>query len=224
MAARANDIVGSIKATGSAYAQMHARSSRKRCRFSVGSPRSSVDRKTSKVELRDAVRRIHATEAGKPYEAMRPGRFHRTCRAPCPREASIAGRGLEMADHLLDHVRPYLDRSPEERIAGIRARRVGSDTTGRRAGARAAEGKLPVSPALRTRGLMLVGPYANGKTMIAERFAVAQLKARVAAGLGGPDAEGAGSLISTRVSCRRFGRRRKKSGYRTQGRTDRSPA
>lgn len=28
--------------------------------------------KTSKVELRDAVRRIHATEAGKPYEAMRP--------------------------------------------------------------------------------------------------------------------------------------------------------
>lgn len=32
-------------------------------------------------------------------------------------------------------------------------------------------------PALRTRGLMLVGPYANGKTMIAERFAVEHLKA-----------------------------------------------
>ena len=28
--------------------------------------------KTSKVELRDAVRRTHAVEAGKPYETMRP--------------------------------------------------------------------------------------------------------------------------------------------------------
>lgn len=28
--------------------------------------------KPSKVDLRDAVHRIHAAEAGKPYEAMRP--------------------------------------------------------------------------------------------------------------------------------------------------------
>jgi SpoVK/Ycf46/Vps4 family AAA+-type ATPase len=34
-------------------------------------------------------------------------------------------------------------------------------------------------PALRTRGLMLVGPYANGKTMIAERFAVEHLRTAV---------------------------------------------
>ena len=39
-----------------------------------------------------------------------------------------------MADHLLDHVRPYLDRSLEDRIAYIRAPRwIGH--RGRQAGA-----------------------------------------------------------------------------------------
>lgn len=81
-----------------------------------------------------------------------------------------------MADHLLDHVRPYLDRGLEERIAYIRAPRW----IGHRDAAQALERLnelLSRPPALRTRGLMLVGPYANGKTMIAERFAVAHLKA-----------------------------------------------
>lgn len=80
-----------------------------------------------------------------------------------------------MADHLLDHVRPWLDRSPEDRIAYIRAPRwIGHHGAGR-ALERLNE-LLLRPPALRTRGLMLVGPYANGKTMIAERFAVAHLR------------------------------------------------
>ena len=81
-----------------------------------------------------------------------------------------------MADHLLDHVRPYLDRSLEDRIAYIRAPRWIGHHGATQALERLNE-LLCRPPALRTRGLMLVGPYANGKTMIAERFAVAHLKA-----------------------------------------------
>lgn len=80
-----------------------------------------------------------------------------------------------MADHLLDHVRPWLDCSPDERIAYIRAPRwIGHHGAGR-ALERLNE-LLLRPPTLRTRGLMLVGPYANGKTMIAERFAVTHLR------------------------------------------------
>ncbi len=81
-----------------------------------------------------------------------------------------------MADHLLDHVRPYLDRSVEERIAYIQAPRWIGHHVAVTAHARLAE-LLSRPPSLRTRGLMLLGPYANGKTMIAERFAVGHLKA-----------------------------------------------
>jgi SpoVK/Ycf46/Vps4 family AAA+-type ATPase len=80
-----------------------------------------------------------------------------------------------MADHLLDHVRSYLDRSLEDRIGYIRAPRWIGHHGARQALERLNE-LLARPPALRTRGLMLVGPYANGKTMIAERFAVAHLK------------------------------------------------
>ena len=81
-----------------------------------------------------------------------------------------------MADHLLDHVRPYLDRSMKERIAYIQAPRWIGHQVAVQAHERFAE-LLSRPPALRTRGLMLVGPYANGKTMIAERFAVEHLRA-----------------------------------------------
>jgi len=81
-----------------------------------------------------------------------------------------------VADHLLDHVRPHLDRSPEERIAYIQAPRWIGHQVAVQAHARLDE-LLSRPPSLRTRGLMLVGPYANGKTMIAERFAVAHLRA-----------------------------------------------
>ncbi|GGA94582.1 hypothetical protein GCM10011491_23590 [Brucella endophytica] len=80
-----------------------------------------------------------------------------------------------MADHLLDHVRPYLDRSMEERIAHIQAPRWIGHQVAVRAHDRLA-GLLTRPPALRPRGLVLVGPYSNGKTMIVERFAVAHLK------------------------------------------------
>lgn len=80
-----------------------------------------------------------------------------------------------MVGHLLDHVRPVLDRRIEERIAYIQAPRwIGHQVTVQ-AHERLAE-LLSRPPALRTRGLMLVGPYANGKTMIAERFAVEHLR------------------------------------------------
>ena len=80
-----------------------------------------------------------------------------------------------MADHLLDQVRPYLNRSTEERISYIQAPRWIGHQVAVQAHERLAE-LLGRPLALRTRGLMLVGPYANGKTMIAERFAVEHLK------------------------------------------------
>lgn len=80
-----------------------------------------------------------------------------------------------MTDHLLDHVRPHLERSMQERAAYIQAQRWIGHQVAMRAHERLAE-LLARPPALRTRGLMLVGPYANGKTMIAERFAVEHLR------------------------------------------------
>lgn len=80
-----------------------------------------------------------------------------------------------MGDHLLEHVRPYLQRTVEERVAYIQAPRWIGHEVAMQAHSRLAE-LLARPPALRTQGLMLVGPYANGKTMIAERFAVEHLR------------------------------------------------
>ncbi|WFU13021.1 TniB family NTP-binding protein (plasmid) [Rhizobium sp. CB3090] len=80
-----------------------------------------------------------------------------------------------MSDHLLDHVRPYLDRDPEDRIAYIRAPRWIGHHVAKDAHRRLTE-LLSRPQSLRTQGLMLLGPYANGKTMIAERFAVEHLR------------------------------------------------
>lgn len=80
-----------------------------------------------------------------------------------------------MAYHLLDHVRPYLHFPMEQRVAYIQASRWIGHEIAVQAHNRLAE-LLARPPALRTRGLMLVGPYANGKTMIAERFAVEHVK------------------------------------------------
>lgn len=80
-----------------------------------------------------------------------------------------------MPDHLLEHVRRHLDRGHEERIAYVRAPRWIGHHVAKDAHRRLAE--LVSRPSsLRTQGLMLVGPYANAKTMIAERFAVEHLK------------------------------------------------
>ncbi len=80
-----------------------------------------------------------------------------------------------MDDHLFDHVRPYLDRSLEDRIAYIRSPRWIGHHGAKQALERLNE-LMCRPPALRTGGLMLVGPYANAKTMIAERFSVTHLK------------------------------------------------
>ena len=57
-----------------------------------------------------------------------------------------------------------------ERIAFIRAPRwIGTDAA--LSAHRRLQTLLERSPMLRTEGLLLVGPYANGKTMIAERAA-----------------------------------------------------
>lgn len=80
-----------------------------------------------------------------------------------------------MTDHLLENVRSYLDRDPEERIAYVRASRWVGHQVAQRGHGRLAD-LLSRPPSLRTQGLMLVGPYANGKTMIAERFSVEHLR------------------------------------------------
>lgn len=80
-----------------------------------------------------------------------------------------------MTEHLLEHVRPYLDSAIEDRVRFIRAPRwIGYDAALQ---AQACLQDLLVRPpSLRTSGVLLVGPYANGKTMIAERFAVEHLR------------------------------------------------
>lgn len=80
-----------------------------------------------------------------------------------------------MSDHLLEYVRPYLDGDVDERIRYIRAPRWIGHPIAKDAHRRLGE-LLSRPPSLRTNGLMLVGPYANGKTMIAERFAVEHLR------------------------------------------------
>ncbi|MCV3211660.1 TniB family NTP-binding protein [Mesorhizobium sp. YC-39] len=70
----------------------------------------------------------------------------------------------------------HLDRSTEGRITYIQAPRWIGHQVAVTAHERLAE-LLSRPPSLQTRGLMLVGPYANGKTMmIAERFAVGHLR------------------------------------------------
>lgn len=78
-------------------------------------------------------------------------------------------------DHLLEHVRPYLGHDQAKRIAYIRGPQWIGHHVAQDSHRRLAE-LLDRSPSLRTQGLMLVGPYANGKTMIAERFAVEHLR------------------------------------------------
>jgi SpoVK/Ycf46/Vps4 family AAA+-type ATPase len=79
-----------------------------------------------------------------------------------------------LPEHLFEHVRPVLSAPRAERIAFIRAPRwIGADPA--LAAHRRLQALLERPPALRTEGLMLLGPYANGKTMIAERFVLQHL-------------------------------------------------
>lgn len=78
-------------------------------------------------------------------------------------------------EHLLDHVTPYLKMSLEERITFIRSPRWIGYSAALQAHRRLGD-LLSRPAAMRTNGLMLIGPYANGKTMIAERFAIQHLR------------------------------------------------
>lgn len=107
-----------------------------------------------------------------------------------------------MSDHLFDHVRPYLDRDPEERIAYIRAPRWIGHHVAQKSHRRLTE-LLERPSSLRTQGLMLVGPYANGKTMIAERFAVEHLRTSPSKRYGSPRrAKAPASAIFMPAFCR----------------------
>lgn len=81
-----------------------------------------------------------------------------------------------MGDHLLPHVRHYLRAKEEDRIFYIRSPRWIGSAAALQALDRM-EQLLARPPSLRMAGLMLVGPYSNGKTVIAERFALQHMKA-----------------------------------------------
>ena len=80
-----------------------------------------------------------------------------------------------MVDHLLPPASALLEADVAARIAHVRAPRwIGHPVA---VIAHDAMRKLLERPAsLRPRGLLLAGPYHNGKTMIAERFAVEHLR------------------------------------------------
>jgi len=71
---------------------------------------------------------------------------------------------------------PLLQADDAVRIAHVRAPRwISHPAAG--AAHNAMRLLLERPPSLRPRGLLLAGPYHNGKTMIAERFAVEHLRA-----------------------------------------------
>ncbi|WP_340271257.1 TniB family NTP-binding protein, partial [Sulfitobacter pontiacus] len=81
-----------------------------------------------------------------------------------------------MPDHLMPAIVPLLQADDAVRIAHVRAPRwISHPAAG--AAHNAMRLLLERPPSLRPRGLLLAGPYHNGKTMIAERFAVEHLRA-----------------------------------------------
>lgn len=76
-----------------------------------------------------------------------------------------------MGEHLTESLRSWLQKPASERIAHLQAPRwIG--TPAARDAIDLLQAGLDRAPAWRTRGVMLIGPYANGKSMIAERFAI----------------------------------------------------
>ncbi|MEH6952852.1 TniB family NTP-binding protein (plasmid) [Nitrobacter sp. NHB1] len=76
-----------------------------------------------------------------------------------------------MGEHLTESLRPWLQKPAAERIAHLQAPRwIGTQAA--RDALDLLQAGLDRAPGLRTRGVMLIGPYANGKSMIAERFAI----------------------------------------------------
>ena len=92
------------------------------------------------------------------------------------RGGSSRSRIGKVPDHLMPATVPLLQADDAVRIAHVRAPRWISHPA---AGAAHDAMRLLLErpPSLRARGLLLAGPYHNGKTMIAERFAVEHLRA-----------------------------------------------
>ena len=89
--------------------------------------------------------------------------------------ASFLSRPGSMSDHLFPTSSALVKADTATRIAHIRAPRwIGHP--GAKAAHDAMRQLLERPSSLRPRGLLLAGPYHNGKTMIAERFAVDQLR------------------------------------------------
>jgi hypothetical protein len=114
-----------------------------------------------------------------------------------------------LSEHLFEHVRPMLSAAMAERIAFLRAPRwIGTDAA--LAARRRLQALLERPPTLRTEGLLLVGPYANGKTMIAERFVLQHLGCRIDE-LDRPNARGNGPGAFLCERDRGIGRARERS-------------
>ena len=78
---------------------------------------------------------------------------------------------LMTSGHLLESVRAWLTQPTNERIRHLRAPRwIGTEPA--RTAISLMDKMITRPVSLRTKGLMLIGPYANGKSMIAERIAI----------------------------------------------------
>ncbi|KAB2912946.1 MAG: AAA family ATPase [Dechloromonas sp.] len=79
-------------------------------------------------------------------------------------------------EHLSEQAVAYLDRPVEDKLYFIRSPRWIGYQAALKAHAEL-EDLLTRPPSFRMAGMMIVGPYANGKTMLIERFAVQHLRA-----------------------------------------------
>lgn len=86
-----------------------------------------------------------------------------------------------MSEHLQERIRPWLSRSADERIAFLQAPRWIAYLAAVDA-LKTLNSLLERAPSLRPPGIALIGPFNNGKTMIAERFSVSHLRAMQAEG------------------------------------------
>lgn len=86
---------------------------------------------------------------------------------------------MSFTDHLSDQATEYLSRSIEERVYFIRSPRWVGYQAAIKTHAELEE-LIRRPPSLRMAGLMLVGPYANGKTMLIERFAIQHIRSNEA--------------------------------------------
>jgi len=115
---------------------------------------------------------IRATHTKMRGQFQRRRTPHRSLTGPA---ASFLSSPGDVVDHLLPTASALLEADVAARIAHVRAPRwIGHP--GASAAHDAMRQLLERPPSFRPRGLLIAGPYHNGKTMIAERFAVEHLR------------------------------------------------